>query len=468
MMGNRSCFHGRSFSQLVVALSLVALGWGCGGDFSPTAPSIQPPSGSTPFAGQSASVISGQLLSGGGAVSAAALDAAPAVSPASVANLQVTVQGTNISTSTGPDGSFQLINVPNGDVTLQIVGGGVNASVMVTGVGASQNLKVTIQLQATSAQVVNTEVEELAEFEGLLASVDTIAGSFTLQDGTTIFVATTTWWDTGGDILSLGALALAALNGQTVELEGRTVTTTEGLLLGNVVKAVIVDVEPLELELKPDKWDVGWVGSGSPGTGGSGVEARITESPYQYILPSSVEMEGPDGIVFPVATELDDDRFEARFKKADAISIVASAAVGDLVTITVRGTLTGGTPWELTATIEVVDDDEDDDDGNGGGNDIDPALAAQAIADVEEVIAFINGLVASGDLAANVAKPLITKLEAAIASLEKLNGNPAIGQLGAFLNQLAAQEKTGKISAANAEILVEMVEDIIDLLEGAD
>jgi hypothetical protein len=447
--------------QLAAVLSVVALAWGCGGDFSPTAPSLSTP---PQFGGQSASVISGQLLSGGGAVSAAALDAAAGVSPANVANLQVTVQGTNISTSTDSDGSFLLINVPNGNVVLLIVGTGVNATVTVSNVGASQNLKVTIQFQANSAQVVSTEVEELGEFEGLLASVDTLGGSFTLQDGTTIFVESATWWDTGGDIQSLEALALAALNGQTVELEGRTVTTTEGLLLGNVVKAVIVDVEPLELELKPDKWDVGWVGSGSPGTGGSGVEARITESPYQYILPSSVEMEGPDGIVFPVATEFDGDRFEARFKKADAIGIVASAAVGDLVTITVRGTLTGGTPWELTATIEVVDEDDDDDDGNK----IDPALAAQAIADIKAVIAFINGLVASGDLAANDAKPLITKLEAAIGSLEKLNGNPAIGQLGAFLNQLEAQEKTGKISAANAEVLVDMVEAIIDLLEGAD
>jgi hypothetical protein len=311
-------------------------------------------------------------------------------------------------------------------------------------------------------------VEELDEFEGLLASVDTLAGSFTLQDGTTIFVeSAATWWDTGGDIESLADLALAALNGQTVELEGRTVTTAAGLLLATAVKAVVVDVTPLELVFNRDKWDVGWVGSGSPGTGGSGVEARITESPYQYILPSSVEMEGPDGIVFPVETGFDDDQFEARFKKADAISIVASAAVGALVTVTVRGTLTGGTPWELTDTIEVVDED-DDDDGDGGKEELDPAVAAQAIADINAVIAFINGLVATGDLAANNANPLITKLEAAIASLERLQAEPAIGQLGAFLNQLAAQEKTGKISAANAEILQQMVGDVLDLLNGSD
>jgi len=529
-------------SLIVVCLLLVA--WGCGGDFSPTAPSLTGPSSSATLGGQSASVISGQLLSGGGAVSTSGAfeDAASAVSPTNVVGLQVTVQGTSITTWTGPDGSFQLLNIPNGNVVLLIVGSGVNTTVTVSNVGASQNLKVTIQVQGNSAQVVNTEVEELGEFEGLLASVDTLAGSFTLQDGTTIFVESATWWDTGGDIQSLEALALAALNGQTVELEGRTVTTAAGLLLATVVKADVDDAElkvdgfvvavdrtaltltlldgtviaidsdltewkldgdytsfdaladafdtgvfievevegslsddgtvfaakikaednPLELEIEPDEWDVAWVGSGSPGVGGSAVEARIDDGPYLDILPSSVEMEGPGGVVFPVSTELDDGRFEARFTRADAISLVASAAVGDLVVITVRGTLTDGiTPWELTDTIEVVDEDDDND------NTIDAAVAAQAIADINAVIAFINGLVPD-DLAANDANPLITKLQAAIASLERLNGNSATGQLGAFLNQLDAFAKTGKISEANAEILAEMVGDVLDLLNGSD
>jgi hypothetical protein len=219
----------------------------------------------------------------------------------------------------------------------------------------------------------------------------------------------------------------------------------------------------LELEIEPDEWDVAWVGSGSPGVGGSAVEARIDDGPYLDILPSSVEMEGPGGVVFPVSTELDDGRFEARFTRADAISLVASAAVGDLVVITVRGTLTDGiTPWELTDTIEVVDEDDDND------NTIDAAVAAQAITDLGAVITFINGLVVDGHLAANDANPLITKLQAAIASLERLNGNSATGQLGAFLNQLDAFAKTGKISEANAEDLAEMVGDVLDLLNGSD
>ena len=84
------------------------------------------------------------------------------------------------------------------------------------------------------------------------------------------------------------------------------------------------------------------------------------------------------------------------------------------------------------------------------------------------MIDYINGLVDAGTMVANNAKPLITKLESAIGSLEKLNGTPAVNQLEAFLNSLEAAEKTGKIPSDDAEYIEELVEDIIDLIEDDD
>ena len=140
------------------------------------------------------------------------------------------------------------------------------------------------------------------------------------------------------------------------------------------------------------------------------------------------------------------------------LSVAASMPAGSMVEVMVRGTLVDGTPWELKATIEISDDDDDDDedDDDDGKNTVDPAVAAQAIADLQGVIDYIDGLVAAGTMDANAAKPLITKLQSAIASLQKLNGNPAVNNLESFLNQLESSEKTGKILEVDAEYIEDL------------
>ena len=312
------------------------------------------------------------------------------------------------------------------------------------------------------ATVVKAETDDSEhKIEGFAVAVDRAAMSLTLVDGTIVVTdLLTTEWKTDGDYLSFDALATAVEAGTFVEVEVEGSLQDDGAVFAAKIKA---KDDPFTLEFKPDEWDVGWVGSGSSGNGGSAVEARVEDGPHADILASSVEMEGPSGVITPIATEPGDGHFTAKFTKASAIGIVAGVTVGSSASITVRGTLTDGTPWELVGTVEIVD--EDDDEGDDGNNKLDPATAAQAIADIREVIAFIQGLVDAGDMAANNANPLINKLETAIASLEKLNGNPAVNKLEAFLNQLEAAAKTGKISSEDAEKIVEMVEDIIDLIE---
>ena len=453
-----------------VASALVAAG--CGGNASPTAPSIPEPLNGGTFGTESTSVISGQVITGGGSSASASFGATPW--PSEGSGVQVSINGTTISTFTNGNGEFLLAGVPNGTVVLHFSGAGINADLVVHGVGAHDLIQITVQAGSTSVQVINESRNKTDEFEGGLLNLGLTDDSFMLADGRTFLIGITTWWDTGGDAISFPDLRALAAIGGAVKLEGRFVVTLEGQLLATVVKveAEDLDVEEFRLSFSRTKWSLGWVDNGSSGSGSSSIEARITGGPFAHILASSVEMEGPEPgrIVLPFATEVEvGERFTAKFTKAQAISVAASMPAGSTVEVTVRGTLVDGTPWELTGTIEISDDDDDDaDDDDDGKNTVDPAVATQAIADIQVVIDYINGLVATGTMDANDAKPLITKLESAIASLQKLNGNPAVNNLESFLNQLESSEKTGKILKGDAESIEGLVEDIIKLIKGDD
>jgi len=460
--------HRSFFATVVVALLFVA---GCGGSVSPTAPPVpEPLTAAAASSGSQSAAISGQIV-GGGSSASSSLGAMPGAS--AMGGIQVTIEGTSAAATTDGDGKFLLVGVPSGNIVLHISGGGTSANLTVQGVGSNQFIQITIQVQPGSASVVQQSRSDLDWFEGTVDAIDPALLAFTLADSTVILTDISTYWDTGGDIGSFAALAAAFNAGSVVHVQGRMVPTLEGLLLATIVKAQSedLDVEDFRLSFNPDKWSLGWVDNGGTGTGSSAVEARISDGPFGDILFSSIEMEGPDGVVMPFGSEIEPgERFEAKFTKAQVISIATSIAAGDIVDITVRGILIDLTPWELTAPVEIsaADDEDDDTDDDDGKNDVTPAVAAQAIADIQVVIDYLNGLVAAGDMAANDAKPLINKLDSAIASLQKLNGNPAVNQLESFLNQLDSSAKTGKISEDDADFVEELVEEIIDLIEGDD
>ncbi|MGD8328934.1 MAG: hypothetical protein PVJ49_05820 [Acidobacteriota bacterium] len=455
-----------------LALTIVAaLAAGCGGNVTPTSPNT-PDFGNASFGTQGTSAIWGQLVGGGGgAFSSAAFDAAPVAS--GMGGVQVSVQGTGVTTTTNGAGQFLLNGVPNGSIVLQFSGGGTNATLTLNGVGNLQLIQITVQVDSTTATVVKQNIEDLQEFDGEIADIDAALSSFTLADGTTVLTGDATWWDSGGDIGSYAALMTAFAAGVALHAEGRLYTTPEGALLATVVKvesaAASLDVAAFTLSFDPDKWSLGWVDNGNEGQGNSAIEARIANGPFASILPSSIEMEGPDGTVTPFDWEIEPgQRFEAKFTKSQVISVATSTPAGESVEITVRGTLFDGTPFELTASVQITDDDDDDtsdDDDNGS---LDAAVAAQAIADIQVAIDYIDGLVDASEMTANNAKALVTKLESAIGSLAKLNGTPAVNKLEAFLNDLDQSLKTGKIDEDDADYLEQLIEDVIDLIEGGD
>jgi hypothetical protein len=437
---------------------------GCGGEASPTAAEL-PVAGGSVFGTQSTSAISGQLVGGGSALGTASTASGPHAG--ATGGVQISIDGTALTTTTNGNGHFLLTGVPNGNLMLSIVGNGNNAHLMLQGVGANQLVTITIQVQGSSASVVAENRDLLDEFEGTVAEIAPTLLAFELDGGPLILTDGNTWWDTGGDLGSFAELAQAFAGGALIAVEGQLVPTLEGGLLATVVRAEIAElnVEDLRLDFNRDRWSLDWIGSGNPGAGNSAIVAEISGGPWFDIVGSSIEMEGPDGTVVPFATGADDGQFEARFTRGQAISVASGVPAGNSVEILVRGTLSDGTPFELSELVQIIDDDDGDDEDEDGDNLLDPEVAAQAIADIELVIAYIQNLVSTGDMAANNAHPLITKLESAIASLTRLQANPARGQLGAFLNQLDAFARTGKIDPEHAAFITEKIELVVETIE---
>src|SRR4029077_3570199 len=108
---------------------LAALTAACGGQgSSPTSPS-------TTGAAGAGAMITGSVQGASGALTAAGFGAA-------ITGVTVTVVGTGISAAVDAGGRFTLLNVPTGNVQLQLTGGGANAVVTISTVEASQTIDV--------------------------------------------------------------------------------------------------------------------------------------------------------------------------------------------------------------------------------------------------------------------------------------------------------------------------------------
>jgi DNA/RNA endonuclease G (NUC1) len=110
------------------------------------------------------------------------------------------------------------------------------------------------------------------------------------------------------------------------------------------------------------------------------------------------------------------------------------------------------------------------------GRDVTHAYATAGTFTVTLTVTDVRGLVATATTTATIQSPvqaiqglresvsdnsLRVKLNAAIASLERGNTAPAVNQLEAFLNEVAAMERTGRLSAAVADAWRAMIARII-------
>ncbi len=152
-------------AAVALALSMAACSKTNSG--SPVAPSTSTPQAvSTP-----APVAGGASISGTVVMGAASALTAPSgfATLGSVGRITVSITGTSISV-VSDDGTFMLQNVPAGDLTLSITGAGVNAVVPLPGVGRNDQLRITVRLEGSGAQVEDKRQEssDTVEVEGII------------------------------------------------------------------------------------------------------------------------------------------------------------------------------------------------------------------------------------------------------------------------------------------------------------
>ncbi len=158
----------RTLGLVIVAATLAA---GCGGKGNPTAPS-ESTGGSgapatTPAPGPSAT-ITGSVQG-----SAAVSSQLSASSGHALTGVTVTIVGTSLTTSVDAVGRFTLVNVPPGEVQLQLTGGGTNAALTLGAVQASQIVDVVVMVSGSSASI-DSEVRSgagEAQLEGRVESL---------------------------------------------------------------------------------------------------------------------------------------------------------------------------------------------------------------------------------------------------------------------------------------------------------
>jgi len=122
----------RSRELCILACLAIAIAAGCGG---PASPSPTAPSGGSTSAAATGATISGLVTGGSG-------------------GLTVSVVGANLSTAVD-SGSFQLKNVPAGNVQLQFKDATVNAMAAISNVAKDQFIDIRVQVTGATVAIVN-------------------------------------------------------------------------------------------------------------------------------------------------------------------------------------------------------------------------------------------------------------------------------------------------------------------------
>ncbi len=517
----------RSYSHLLFAGFVVVVAtYGCGGDFSPTAPSLtQQPANGASFGSESSAVVSGYLTVGGGSASAGYNGGfGAAVTPSAVGGLTITVQGTTIKTTTDASGNFRLVNVPSGNIVLQITGAGTNVTVTVQGVGANQHVVVQIQLGPSSATIVTDERTELQQFNSvvtLVVLVDSLNGTVGLIDGTTVVVDDYTWWDSGGDYFNLMDLETAVLEGKRVEAKGQGTPDEFGQILASVIRAKLTEEEFEGVVssarfsgVDPDDGTIVLVANLKGGVAEVRVDGATVWDPNGDLTSFDdlftaftkgllINVEGK-GALDAMETFILAGEIKAELEERDFEGIVYSATgpdadgVGTIVLFSNdKGPITtilvdGDTVWEgdvssLTELIAALAgpfpvkvegegwlaadetfilatrikvEIEDED------TVCDDRYATQVGA-IDDLIDLVREVAEKNGLNGGQTNAFVSKLENAAKSLEKCNATPAANQLGAFINQVNAFVGSGKLLTADGVLLVSAAQAIINAINAA-
>jgi hypothetical protein len=413
-----------------------------------------------------------------------------------VGSLKVVVEGTTISDLLDANGNFRLVNVPSGNIKLRFTGTGVDAQLALNGVGLQQHLNLKVQVQAAAAQIVAEERSDLADFDSAVASVDRSQKAVHLTDGTTVRVDDDTWWDTGGDVFSYEALADAVEGGSPAKVEGVGTAEAGGFILATVIKAEVDDAEfeavvasvdePSQtltlvdgtiVEIGTDTiWDVAGditdfatladlvqagnevkvEGEGTRQSDGSilatTIKAEVEAVEFKGLAASvagSQSLTLNDGTVVAVNADTDWHPSGNLFSLAEIAAALAAAGVVEIE---------GEGYYQLDGSILATKIKAKLDDG---GDDKPWIDYTAEIALLQELIDRINALALEGAFDGVNLNSLLSTLSNAVKDLEKGNGNPAVGKLGAFINKIEALVKTGSLSSGIGDELIAKAQEII-------
>ncbi len=84
---------------------------------------------------------------------------------------------------------------------------------------------------------------------------------------------------------------------------------------------------------------------------------------------------------------------------------------------------------------------------------------------IQEMITFIQGLVNSGKLNNGQANSLIVKLNAAKKNIDHKSTQAATNKLNAFINEVNADIKTGKLSSTDGQTLIDEANAVINAIK---
>ncbi len=174
----------RAASLIVCALVLATA---CGGSDnpspagpSPTESNTQPP----PVPSATGATVSGTVTSG-----QAGVRALEQMLSAGLPGVTVAVEGTDLSTTTGPNGAFELRGVPPGRVRLRFQGSGATGTLELTDVSQTEEIALTVVVSGSTVELESQErvTGSQAQLEGKVVSVN-YAGRSLVVGTTTVTV----------------------------------------------------------------------------------------------------------------------------------------------------------------------------------------------------------------------------------------------------------------------------------------
>ena len=134
-------------------------------------------------------------------------------------SLTVTVVGTGVSTTVNGGGQFTLTGVPSGTVQLRFSGSGVDATVTISGVSASDQIEITVAVNGGSARVESERRGRKEDDDGN-AKAEGVVSALSGTCPTLTFTVQSTKVTTSGATAFKDTTCAALANGMRVEVKG--------------------------------------------------------------------------------------------------------------------------------------------------------------------------------------------------------------------------------------------------------